>query len=283
MIVPGERFDRTPAGVAYKPASRALDPLDVVIADGWNVRDVTTPEALEHIAAIKLSILTNGYDETKPISVRYDRVTGVSTLVDGQCRLTACRELRNEGHDIWIPAVVTEGDEAQLTAASLSGNAGKLLTQWEIGEGCRRLTRFGWSTDKIAASICKSKRYVTDAIALSNVSLDAKAMLSAGEVTTGAVLHAVKEVGPEAASESLHEAVAAQPQPSQATIPGRKPAKVKPVSRPKAASKKDQNIKTVMKAVHNLMKSIDEDDLTNEDFEDVSVNRELLLALHRAI
>ena len=33
----------------------------------------------------------------------------------------------------------------------------------------------------------------------------------------------------------------------------------------------------------DLMKSIDEDDLTNEDFEDVSVNRELLLALSKLV
>lgn len=279
----GERFDRAFGTAPYKPSSRALDPLDVVIAEGWNVRDVTTPETLEHIAALKLSILTNGYDETKPISVKYDRVTGVSTLVDGQCRLTACRELRNEGHEIWIPAVETKGDEAQLTAASLSGNAGKLLTQWEIGEGCRRLTHFGWSIDKIAASICKSKRYVTDAIALSNVSLDAKAMLSAGEVTKGAVLHAVKEVGPEAAAESLHKAVAAQPPPSQDTIPGTKPAKVKPISRPKASSKKDVAIKTVLKAIKSLLEDVPEDDLTNESEEWMSVDRVKLLELSKLV
>ncbi len=90
MPTPGERFDRASGTVPYKPQTRALDPLDIVIADGWNVRDMTTPETQEHIATLKLSILTNGYDLTKPIAVRYDRVSGISTLVDGQCRLTAC-------------------------------------------------------------------------------------------------------------------------------------------------------------------------------------------------
>jgi len=37
----------------------------------------------------------------------------------------------------------------------------------EIGDECRRLQRFGWSTAKIAATLCKSQRYVTEAIALS--------------------------------------------------------------------------------------------------------------------
>ena len=238
MIVAGERFDRTTAGVAYKPQSRALDPLDIVITQGWNVRDMSSAETREHIDSLKLSITTNGYDETKPISVRYDSVSGVSTLVDGQCRLTACRELRKEGTDIWIPCVVTKGDEAQLTAASLSGNAGKPLTQWEIGEGCRRLSRFGWSIEKIAASICKSKRYVTEAVALSNVSIEAKTMLAAGEVTPGAVLNAVKVNGSDAAASVLKREVSER---RAKTPKGEKP---EPITRPKKPSAKEEVLKS---------------------------------------
>lgn len=280
MPTPGARFGRGIEDSPYRPETAANDPRDIVIADGWNVRDMNSAETLEHVAALKISILTRGYDPTHPISVKYNKKTGVKTLVDGQCRLTACRELWDEGHEIYVPQIRVEGDEAELQAAAISAEAVQHLTQWEIGEGCRRLTRFGWSIDKIAASICKSKRYVTDAISLSNVSLDAKAMLSAGEVTPGAVLHAVKEVGPEAATEALHEAVAAQPKPSQATIPGTKPGKkTKPVSRPKAESKKSIEIKTVLRAVKNLLKDVTEDDLANDDFEDVSVNRVKLATL----
>ena len=39
MPSPGERFDRSTNSAPYKPQSRALNPLDVVIAPGWNVRD----------------------------------------------------------------------------------------------------------------------------------------------------------------------------------------------------------------------------------------------------
>lgn len=229
MIQPGERFDRSSAGQPYKPQSRALNPLDVVISQGWNVRDMNSSETREHIETLKLSIITNGYDDTKPISVRYDRASGVSTLVDGQCRLTACREIRASGTEIWIPCVATEGDEAQLTAASLSGNSGKPLTQWEIGEGCRRLSRFGWSKEKIAASICKSVRYVTEAIALSNVSLEAKSMLAAGEVTPGRILHA--SAGRDGDSiEQVKQEVSKRP--------------ANPVSRPKKQSVAEKTAKT---------------------------------------
>ena len=280
MPTPGERFDRAEGSQPYKPESRALDPREIVITEGWNVRDMNSPDTRDHIAALKISILARGLD--KAITVRYDRVTGVTTLVDGQCRLTACRELLDEGHTIFVPAIRVQGDEAELTAESLTSNTGHPLTQWEIGAGCRRLLKFGWTPPQIAAHICKSLRYVTDAIALSNVSIEAKTMLSAGQVTPGAVLHAVKEHGPDKAAEALQEAVAAQPDPPQATIPGTKPAKKKPVARPKAESKGDMEIKTVLKAARALYKDIPPEDLAGTD-EWIGVSRVSLAALWELI
>ena len=243
MPIPGERFDRIADAMPYKPESRALDPRQVTIEPGWNVRDVTTTEAKEHIASIKASILARVSEDPplpgliKPIEVRYDRKSGTVMLVDGQCRLIACRELWNEGHQIYVPSKVMEGSEDQLFAASISSNGGKPLTQWEIGVGCRKLnTGFGWSVDRIAAHICKPRRYVTDAIALANTDLETKAMLAAGEVTTGAVLHAVRENNGDhkAASADLRKRVEAK-KPAQSAIESPK-AKPAPVTRPKAPS-----------------------------------------------
>ena len=273
MPSPNERFDRASNSAPYKPQSRALNPLDVVIAPGWNVRNANSAESKDHIAALKLAIITNGYDQTKPISVKYDRVTGVSTLVDGECRLTACQQIRNEGQEIWIPAVVTDGDEAQLTVESIAGNAGKQLTQWEIGEGCRRLLRFGKTTEWIAASICKSLRYVTDAIALSNVSLEAKSMMASGQVTPARVLQEVHEHGDEAV-EVLKEAVAASVEPAaiepQATAkPAKKvkPTKAKPLARKKAPSAKVVSVESALKLADDLARHTIKDDWTFEQLE----------------
>jgi ParB-like chromosome segregation protein Spo0J len=216
-----------------------MDPRNIKIQPGWNVRDMNSPDTREWITTLKAAILTAGYDQTKPISVRYDIKTGIATLVDGQCRLTACKELREEGNEILVPCVVTNGDEAELTAESMAGNAGRALTQWEIGAGKKRLLRFGWTTEKIAAYICKPLRYVTEAIALSNVSIEAKTMLAKGEVTPGAVLNAVKTSGPDAAAEVLQVQVAEKKAKAPA---GEKP---KPVSRPKKPSAKEKIANTV--------------------------------------
>ena len=89
--------------------------------------------------------------------------------------------------------------------------------------------------DRIAAHILKPRRYVTDAIALANTDADTKSMLAAGEVTTGAVLHAVKENNGnhKAAAEDLRKKVEAK-KPAQTTMAPK--AKPEPVTRPKAQS-----------------------------------------------
>ena len=234
MPTPGERFDRMSEGQAYKPESRGLDPRTVVVEQGWNVRDMNSPDTLEHIKALKASILARGVD--KPISVRYDSVSGITTLVDGQCRLTACRELWKEGNKVYVPAVRVKGDEAELTAESLTSNTGHPLTQWEIGEGCRRLMKFGWTTAKIATHICKPVRYVNEAIALSEVSVDAKALMASGEVSPARVLQEVREKG-DGAVPALKEAVQkarSAPHAAPATAKAWKQAAPKPLARKKA-------------------------------------------------
>jgi ParB-like chromosome segregation protein Spo0J len=233
----------------YREESRSLDPREVTIKPGWNVRDMTSTESREWIATLKASIAARGLDE--PISIRYERKTGVATLVDGQCRLIACRELWNEGNKVWVKSKVVDGDEAELTIKSLVYNSGQPLTQWEVGAGCRRLIGWSWSVRDIAAHICKPVRYVTEALALHNVPVEAKAMLAAGEVTPGAVLHAVKEHGAEAAVKVLKQAVAARPAPAkaaQATLPGTpvpKAKKQKPVTREKKPSVREEALKAV--------------------------------------
>ena len=188
----GQRFDRADGNQPYRPATAARDPREIQIVPGWNVRDMTSPATREHIELLKLSITERGVD--KPIAVKYDIKTGIRTLVDGQCRLQACRELWQEGKRVYVPMIEVKGDEAELTAESLTSNAGLPLTQFEIGMGCRKLLdKYHWTKEQVAAHICKSVRYVTEAVMLAEAPAEAKALLADHKVTPGAVLHAIKE------------------------------------------------------------------------------------------
>lgn len=257
----GQRFDRIEAAMPYKPQSRALDPREVVIAPGWNVRDMRSPAVREHIQTIKASILERVNDNPplpaliKPIEVTYDIKTGVTTLVDGECRLTACRELWNAGHEVYVASKVVEGTDAQLFATALASNAGRAYTEVEIAEGIRRL-HVGqlWSAKKVAAHICRPLRYVTDALQLAAVPDEAKQLLNQGAVTKDAVLHAAK--GKDGDSlDALKTRAAARPMPTQTALPGvsSKTKPTPPVARPKKQSAKE----AVAKAAPSLLELAD--------------------------
>lgn len=243
------RFGRGETDKPFRPETSANDPREIIIQPGWNVRDMSSPEVREHIQTLKASILQRAKEGLsgllKPIEVKFDPATGEKTLVDGHCRLLACRELWDEGHQIYVANVRVKGSDEQLLASSLTGNAGKPLTQWEIGEGCRRLLNgFNWTPAMIAAHICKSTRYVTEAIALADVPSEAKRMMADREVTPARVLQEKKTHGPKVV-EVLKEVVrtapkVAEPGPAEN---GSSPVKAKPLARAKAESPAEKALK----------------------------------------
>jgi ParB-like chromosome segregation protein Spo0J len=272
---PGERFDRATGSSPLRTERAYYDPRTIIIEPGWNGRIMTSPEALAHIATLEASILKDGVRE--PIKVRYDKKAGTKTLVTGQCRLTACLNLVAKGHKLMIPCERVDGDQVELTIENLTSNAGLPLTQWEAGVEYRKLLRWGQNIDDIAQRVCKPKRYITEAIELSAAPLEGKEMLAAGEITPGALLHAVKEHGKEEGVKKLKEAVASRPkapEPAQKTLPGApapKAKKPKPLARPKKTSAKEQVVKTVgacLNLADDLAKHVIADDLTFEVMED---------------
>ena len=254
---PSERFDRAEGSSPLRSDRAYYDPRWIKIEPDWNARDLSSPAALAHIASLEESILADGVREA--IKVKYDRATGVRTLVAGHCRLTACLNLIAKGHkDIKIPCEQVKGDEIELMIENLTQNAGLPLTQWEAGVEYRKLLRWGCTTADVARRICKPLRYVTEAIALSSVSLEAKALLSTGAATPGAVLHAVEGKDGDSV-EKLKAKVAERPKPKespQTSFPGTpapKPAKPKPVARPKKPSAKE----TIAKSAPSLLDMAD--------------------------
>ena len=261
----GERLSRAEDGTTLKLEGRNLPPRTIVIQEGWNSRDMSSPATRDHIEkTLKPSIKARMNDGLPglfdPIKVRYIRATGTPLLIDGECRLAAYLELWEEGIEANIPITDTDGSAADLRVSTLVGNSGLPLTPLEVGLQCKRL-RDGLckSEDWIAEHIGKPRRFITDAIALHDAPKEAKALVAAGEVTAAAVTSALtKETKqakaekrapePERIVEPLKAAVAARPtppQPAQASIPGTaKPVKApKPVARPKALSKRETALK----------------------------------------
>lgn len=161
-----------------------LDPRDIRIEKGFNYRDINSEAAQAHIDWLEKSIRENGVQE--PIRVRYDN--GVITLVNGECRLIAAKRLRSKGVDLFIPAIVTKGDEAEILATSIIANGALPPTQLEFGEAAKRLLKYGWSIERIAKyapphlklSEAQRKRWVKDAVDLHDAPLAVKKAVREG-------------------------------------------------------------------------------------------------------
>jgi ParB-like chromosome segregation protein Spo0J len=188
----GERFQSLGEG---KIEGRKLDPRTVIVRKGFNYRDLNSEAAQKHIAWLKESIKAEGVEQ--PIRVQY--IGGEVYLVDGQCRLEACKQLFKEGVKVpykgggygppLIPALTVDSkNEADILAASMVANGSLPPTKMEFGVAADRLQKLGWPIEKIALYIpahigykgAKAGRYVREAVELHHAPEDVKKAATAG-------------------------------------------------------------------------------------------------------
>lgn len=167
----------------------------IKVEKGHNPRNYDLPENRAHLDELKASIRHVGTQV--PLLVRFDTGTGQAILVDGECRLRANLELINEGCDIrGVPVIqVPGGNEADRLVLALTANTGKPLSKWEIGAAFQRLINFGWSNDDIAAKMGYAKRYVTEALELSDAPMEIKSLLSQQAVTPSLAISEIRKNG----------------------------------------------------------------------------------------
>ena len=161
-----------------------LNPKDVIIQKGFNYRDMESAAVLSHIEWLKASIRDRGVQE--PIRVKFEE--GKVYLINGECRLLACKALRKEGTEVFIPAVTAKGDEAEVLAKSMVANGSLPPTQLEFGAAAARLKGWGWEEKKIALYTpphiaqdgTKARRYVKEAIELHEAPIAVKKAVTEG-------------------------------------------------------------------------------------------------------
>jgi ParB family chromosome partitioning protein len=156
-----------------------MDPRIIQIEKAFNPRDYRLKENREHLDELKASIKMRGV--LQPLLVRFDPQQQCAILNDGECRLRAVLELIEEGVEIaTIPILqVQGGNETERLVIALTANTGKPLSKWESGTAFKRLANFGWSSERIAAEIGYSERYVKEAIELTDAPEEVKHLLQA--------------------------------------------------------------------------------------------------------
>ena len=195
-----------------------LDPRTIIIKKDFNPRDTSSSEALKHIAWLKESIRERGVDE--PIFV--ENTSAGFVLVDGECRVLACRQLWDEKVFVKVPTINFKGDEVAVLKKSLIANNGLPLTVLELGKAAERLMAHGQTIEEIAAymaphlgfSTRKTEKHVKDAVELQQAPIAVKEAVAHGVEVEGETVAvspalAVQSVrkNREKASEIIKEAV----------------------------------------------------------------------------
>lgn len=178
-----------------KIEGRKLDPRTIIIRKDFNYRDLSSEAAQKHIAWLKESIKAEGVEQ----AIKVQFIAGKVYLVDGQCRVEACKQLFKEGVKVpyksggfgppLIPALAVAGDEADMLAASMVANGSLPPTKIEFGAAADRLLKLGWTKEKVALYIpahigvkgFKAARYVEDAVELHHAPISVKKAVQEGK------------------------------------------------------------------------------------------------------
>jgi ParB-like chromosome segregation protein Spo0J len=233
-----------------------LNPYSIKVRPGWNSRDLTTPENVEHIEALAKSIAEIGVQE--PLTVYMDGDTPI--LTDGHCRLMAtCLAIEAYGAEIKSVPVKTEprgADERDRLLSQLVRNSGKRLTPLEQGNVYKRLLDLGWTEAEIAKKTGANPQLVTKYLDLRAAPSEVQAMVSKGEVSATFAMQVIGEQGAAKATAILGEAVA------EAKASGKKKATAKTVEKvagatPPVAKVSGKKEALALEVVRSLVKALD--------------------------
>lgn len=173
-----------------------LNPYVLTVKPGWNSRDLTAAENMEHITGLARSIADCGVQE--PLTVFTE--DGAIYLSDGHCRLAATKfAIEKLGAEIKAIPVKVEprgSSEADRLASQLVRNSGKGLTDLEKAVVFLRLRRMGWDDAAIARRAgLASANAVARIVELNELPEQMKALINDGTVSVSLARDAVRKAG----------------------------------------------------------------------------------------
>lgn len=176
-----------------------VSPQSLRVIPNFNVR-VKDESYTEHIRTLADSMKANGFYQDKPLAgfVARENDENVIYVYDGHCRLEAALLAIQEGAEIIrIPVVVNADGMAMedLTVALVRGNSGKPLSAFETAVVCKRLARFGWTTQEIAGRLQFSSQHVENLLLLVSAPVEIRQMVMENRISASTAIQALKDHG----------------------------------------------------------------------------------------
>lgn len=219
-----------------------IDPRNIVVEEGWNVRDLTEPNNAAHVHELSLSIRAVGVK--MPLKVRIDARGPV--LVDGHCRLAAVMKCVEEGIDIKSVPCISDNKESEADRVlnMIVANAGKALEVEEAARVVAKLVNgYNWSEKEVSDKIGRSTTYVRNLLDLQAAPHEVLLMVRAGRVSASLAIETLRAHGND--SKAAVETLKAGLEAAEAAGKTRATKKHVAGKKPSAAAHRDQLLSTL--------------------------------------
>lgn len=169
------------------------------VKPGFNVR-VRDDEYLATVRRYADSMKAHGYYQDKPMTgiAAIENGESVVFVTDGHTRFDSLTLAISEGAQIdtvpFVPEAKGTSDE-DITIALVRRNEGRPLRPHELAVVCKRLTRFGWDTSRIADSLGFSTTYVDGLLLFMSAPVALRDMVNCGELATTVAIEALRKHG----------------------------------------------------------------------------------------
>lgn len=229
-----------------------IDPRKITLDANYNLRDLSTPDAIVGLEQLAQSIRESGL--RVPLLVRKEDDNIV--LVQGHRRHAAIMILIDNGVPFEAVECIPEQGARSAEDRTLDlflSNEGEPLTELEKAAGVVRLLSYGWSEERIADKLGRSKSYVNRLRAYEDQLPErVKRMVRDGEVAAATAFNTVRTEGAEAGTAILEDAradaeeeAAAEAPPATLPVDGEPPkpapaAKVKKVTEKRIAKTREK-------------------------------------------
>lgn len=173
-------------------------PVDRITVDSeFNVR-YDSPELRDHIEMIRDSIMAQGFQRSRPLTIRLSADQTSAVVTDGHCRLAAVRMAIAAGAEIQNLPCVPEGkgvSPADRTLMLLTANSGLPLAPLEQAEAVKRLLSFGWSEADIGRKIGRTRQHVANLLELAGAPPGVRVMVVNGAVSATEAVKTIRSEG----------------------------------------------------------------------------------------
>lgn len=198
MINSLKAFHKNNKEVCARGDGFSIDPRLLVEQDGFNPRDYTDPDVIDHITKLKHAYINGRYVPPMIVTV----IDGDVVVREGHCRRRAVLMAIDEGHDIKRVRVEEyRGDDVEQVALILTSNDGLKLKTLQRAEVISRLKAYGLNDTEISKKIGCTSTQVARYLTMLQMPHELKELVNADRISATYALQLFTELGAKAATE----------------------------------------------------------------------------------